>query len=149
MFTGLVAFQLLMTFLLPVSHAAWQQYRCQGRVQYRPCQEGYSLSYARRQAQHSLVLKHKSPAANPKGRLYAKILRQSFTKLPGQEGLWQGVVQGNGDIHLQIHFLKNGIVQNTRYMGHVLLTNKSSTFKFRTVTPAGDDWTWRITAAAL
>ena len=123
---------------------AWalRQYRCAGWVQYRPCTEMTKpplvvpVSPPSKAAATAAVAKRRSGDA--------RIVSQTFVRTASRQGIWKGVVEGDGDIHLHLHILRGGKTETVWYMGHVKLARKSSSFKFVTVAPKGNDWSWVI-----
>ncbi len=131
-FISILSILVASTFGLSSEANALRSYRCYGRVQYRPCTTT---------SQHT-----ESHAAKVAARAYAKVINSEFSELPAQEGIWRGLVAGNGTVHLRLVIKKDGIIQSTRYMGNVALLDKTTTFAFKAVTPPGKDWSWDIVA---
>lgn len=146
--TALLLIQFCASFLLPAPHLAWQQYRCDGRVQYRPCEPAPVKLKADAPPPSRAKVKP-FPAAIVQGRPYARIVRQEFIGLPGSEGVWHGLLEGNGEVRLHMEFIQDGVLKSSRFMGRILLFNKTTTFKFRSSTPPGKAWSWRIRASAV
>ena len=120
---------------LPLSAHALRIYRCNGKIQYLPCQQNSTS-----QEERGLL------SASPVKSKYAKVIRSDFSTLPKQEGIWRGLIAGNGTVHLRLLIKRNGSVHSSRYMGNVALNDRSTTFAFRSVVPAGKDWSWDIVA---
>lgn len=141
----------------PINTYAAKQYRCQGKVQYRPCEQAlithsgiYSSPYRALQdsAARNARAQIKRQSNNTMGELYAEVIRSNFKKLPRAEGQWRGIIRGNGTIHLTLQILRNGIPESTRYMGNITLLNSETSFNFVSTSPPGKDWTWQILALA-
>lgn len=135
---------------------AWaqRQYRCDGVVQYRPCDEPLENYSPPSKLQRTYPVPPPSAkgivraaSRNSRG-YYAKIREQSLFKLPGNMGNWKGSVEGNGQVHLNLRIYRNGSIESTRYMGSVPLKNNDTTFSFKTVLPQGKGWTWKVLAFA-
>lgn len=149
---------------------AAHQFRCNGKVQYRPCstpvangklaakrEPKRTLTGALTQLGNTWRARPRSDfssgdvlanANDVRGPIYAKVMQQSYARLSAREGQWRGVVRGNGDIHLTLQILRSGDVVASRYMGHVQLVEKSTSFNYKSVPPPGGDWGWRILASA-
>ncbi len=145
----LIPLALVLATLHPaLSFATYRQYRCNGLVQYRPCEpidEQDSISAARVANRSSRLNK---PALASTDLFFAKVLEQTYKPGKARLGTWSGKIRGNGDISLHLQLLRNGQVDETRYMGHVFLPNKSTTFRFKSSVPADNDWSWRVLASA-
>lgn len=146
----------LMQFLTFEALAA-TQYRCNGRVQYRPCIGKVPASSAYRalnQSQQNLLKAsfnyQKQMAEATKG-AFADVVSSSYRKMPRQNsrnyGQWRGIVRGNGDIHLRLQIERNG-VQTDRYMGRVKLNQDQTSFNFISTPPKEKNWTWKVLAVA-
>lgn len=133
---------------------AQRLFRCNGMVQFYPC--GQDL-FKKRPVTRAPAAATPSPAADPRARAalkrptagaYAQIVKKSYQR-SGAQGWWRGTVKGNGEVHLQLDILRNGLVESTRYMGNVVLKNKSTWFSFKSPLPHGQGWSWEIRASAL
>jgi len=89
-----------------------------------------------------------SKTKHPSGPRYAKVVSSRFIPVSGNQGVWSGVVAGNGRVHLNLNILKGRVTHTRKYMGQVVLNNKTSTFKFKTALPDFPGWRWRIVAAS-
>lgn len=148
---------LLALLTLPTSGSARTLYRCEGRVQFRPCEQSFSNSTTR-SARAELALPMKSsptteritPRAQYGANAFSKVIKQSYSRLSKNQGLWKGRVAGNGKVHLTLQIFRNGILESSRYMGNVLLnpTDRSISFHFKSYLPKGNDWTWKILTSA-
>lgn len=134
-----VAFGFIAYMLCGQNALALRQYRCNGWVQYRPCDELVKPSLL---ASQRAIPEAAPQIPSPKGK--ARIISPSFARSGGQLGTWKGRVEGKGDIHLHLHIVRGGKVETVWYMGHVKLNGKSTSFKFITVPPKGSDWSWVI-----
>lgn len=139
-----VAFAIV-SLLYPSLPVEAQQYHCDGRIQHRPC--GQKLhSYKRnvtagtKSSKSGYAKKKKDPDA------YARVLEHRFKTVSKSEGLWKGVIEGNGMVHLRLNIIKSGQVTDSRYMGRVYLDNKSTWFAFKSPIPKDQDWSWNIQA---
>lgn len=152
-----IIFSLLLA-LLPATEAfAARQYRCGGRVQYRPCAQSEvrdsRMSQSAYQnlvrAEQNLVrgsLKYQKDMQGDSKHIYSEIVESSFRHLPNRKNTaqWRGIVRGNGDIHLNLLITRNGVVEINRYMGHIKLKDDQTIFNFVSTPPKGNDWTWQI-----
>jgi hypothetical protein len=143
--------------------AAVRVYRCNGKVQQYPChlelfkrQIKPETSVAKttqiaRVATQSKIQEPRYQLAPGKvvaGRHFAKILSQKFRRVNSAEGHWQGQVEGNGRVQLQLEWFQHGAPRHSVSIGSVTLQNRSTSFGFRTACPAGGGWTWKISAIA-
>ncbi len=148
---------LLILLLFPMTAAA-NQYRCNGRIQYRPCDQKITATRMNKSsgtaammaAQRNAIkasFKYQNEAKNGSP-LYADIIKADYQKYPHkkQYGQWKGVVKGNGDIHLSLLINKRGEPEENRYMGHVRLKNDQTSFNFVSSPPKSGQWTWKILA---
>ena len=148
---------LFVTVLISYPSVTWaaKQYRCAGKIQYRPCHQsiGYtqgtfpSLQSAERRI-HENMKRQKKYSSMASEDLYAEVISSNFKKLPKSDGQWRGIIKGNGNIHLTLHLLRAGIQESTKYMGNITLENDQTSFNFISAVPKGKDWTWRISALA-
>ena len=132
---------------------AIKQYRCNGYIQYRPCNQnaarGYRggtysiLSNAQRKAARSSRDAH-AKLKETEGVAYGVIKKQTYKRITNITGQWRGIVEGNGTLRLTLQILRNGDVESSRFMGEVALKNKSTSFNFVSAPPKGSDWTWHI-----
>ena len=146
---------LLLGVIAVISSTAEAQrvFRCNGMVQFYPC--GQDLFKKRPTTKSPTIVPGRSssepraraalPAPSPDA--YAEIVRKSYQRA-GSQGWWRGTVKGNGQVHLQLDILRNGVIESTRYMGNVLLKNKSTWFSFKSPLPRGQGWSWNIRAFA-
>lgn len=124
---------------------AQKRHHCFGRVQSYPCAQNQDT----RKKTPGLEMKYLVPPQVRQGQSrFARVISQRFSRSPSPECSWHGVVEGNGDVHLQLQIIRNGRVETTRYMGYVTLYNRTSSFWFKTIPPPGSDWSWRIVATA-
>lgn len=124
---------------------AIKQYRCNGMVQYRPCEEKSSSHSAFQQPINEVKTKNRVGITGPR---YAKVKSQYFSKESKDHGLWKGVIRGNGFVELSLNIFRHGELESKRFMGHLWLANKDSSYRFRSVLPQGKDWTWKVEATA-
>jgi hypothetical protein len=145
---GLIALPLLS--LLCSDFALANQYRCAGRVQYRPCEESSAGSAPTSNLRGNLpTAPHHGVAARTSSNLhYAKVLTPSFTRGPNAQGVWTGIIEGNGEIEMELQLKRNGRLETSWYMGRVVLQNRATTFKFVAQPPSGSNWSWSIVATA-
>jgi hypothetical protein len=133
----------------PGSASAIQPVRCSGRIQFSPCLDaggGSRTTTARSPG------RDKTPVADPRfpisGKRFAEVRESSFTSISRSTGLWSGVIRGNGLVETELHILRSGKVEAKRYMGHVWLRNKSTTFRITSSLPKGRGWEWEVVAWA-
>lgn len=115
---------------------AFPPQRCRGVVQFRPCDDHTPPAANRAQLRHEPI--RLTPL--PRG----KIVESSFSPVGDRDGIWRGIVRGAGELHLVLRIRSGDGKINERYMGSVGLAGNETTFAFRTVRPAGDDWEWSI-----
>ena len=152
--------------LATLSSPAWaaRQYRCSGRVQFRPCNyppsgpvtPGTKIGSVVSKSLPTPVLLPQAPPVT--GEIYARVLEKSFLgpapkQAPRRKGyvptgVWKGLVEGNGMVHLFLEILRDDSVEERRFMGNVLLRDKSTTFAFVSPLPKGNNWSWRVAALA-
>jgi len=130
------------------AHAA-RQYRCNGMVQYHPCdQDLYGERTPQKQNTNITTQKiHYTPPQHTKVMArHQEVLvsEQSFTPISATLGMWKGRVQGAGKIHLHLQIHRNGALESVRYMGNISLNDKSSSFSIRSSIPSGNGWSWRL-----
>lgn len=144
----------------PCPSLAHGPYRCHGVVQFRPCNQAFSYDEQGQASVEGAIPTIPSQAQTaavqtrseaPRfGYVYssgfARITSHTFRRVSEDEGVWNGIVEGSGRVHLQLQWFKSGALHSTLPMGSVVLSNRSTTFGFRTAVPHGDDWTWRLTA---
>lgn len=145
-----IALLLAVICFAPFNAHAARQYLCSGRVQYRPCNQplhtykrnvkGSGLRQGARYQWKSEEPHVDSP--------YAKIVKQTFKTFKNSQGLWKGIVEGNGRVHLRLEIFRDGNIESSRSMGSIFLNNKSTWFSFKSMLPAGQDWRWNISAFA-
>lgn len=137
---------ILLTFVPGIALAA-KQYRCEGRVQYRPCEQGFKGQGSIGTGVPAATIVRAQPRTSVhQPNLFAEITESRFERITHRDGVWKGKVRGNGIVHLHLEILRKGLSEAVRYMGSVPLANKSTTFAFRAVAPTGRDWSWRILA---
>lgn len=143
-----------MIAVISTTAEAQRVFRCNGMVQFYPC--GQEL-FKKRPTTRSTSTLTPRPTGDPRARAaltgpgpdaYAEIVKKSYQK-SGSQGWWRGTVKGNGQVHLQLEILRHGAIESTRYMGHVVLKNKSTWFSFKSPLPRGQGWSWDIRAYAL
>lgn len=145
---------------------AVRQYRCAGKIQYRPCT--LSETHAQAPSQSHSVFKpwaaapaiasatRMRPPRAPYGapRLYAAVRGTSLSPGPSagrsaRDGIWRGLVEGNGMVQLHLEFLKQDEVFERRLIGNIPLVATSTSFAFVSRMPSEREWTWRIAAQAM
>lgn len=136
---------------MPSLCAAVPQYRCDGRIQYRPCDQ--------------IVVEKKLPGAGDaprsegpravhnslwriKGERYAEVVKSSFSKVGSNHGEWRGVIRGNGLVETELRIFRNNSLEARWYMGHVWLADKQTPFTFKSMVPPGKGWDWQVFAWA-
>jgi hypothetical protein len=140
----------ILSFLCNLGSAsAIQPVRCSGRIQFSPCLDSpgdIGTSTIRSAG------RNKTPVVDPRfpisGKRYAEVKESSFTSISRSTGLWSGVIKGNGLVETELHILRSGKVEAKRYMGHVWLRNKSTTFRITSSLPKGRGWEWEVVAWA-
>ncbi len=140
------------------SAAALKLYRCQGRVQYRPCDMPLSAVVGGKAIEF-----RSSTTDEPRARYsgssedplsYAKLLSTRYALLPASYakhsaarfGEWSGVVEGNGHIDLYLKILRPGHSEELLRMGDTILSGQSSSFLFKGAVPKEKNWSWEIIA---
>jgi hypothetical protein len=139
--------------MLPSSALASRQYRCNGRIQYRPCEVPAANAASptpNTSARQTLGSLRRAPSNDPAipGLRYAKVHDTNFQRLGRRDGLWRGLVKGNGTVHLTLVLKRGDTVIDERYMGNVTLLDRETTFAFRSVLPTQHEWDWDISASA-
>ncbi|MFM1846674.1 MAG: hypothetical protein RL417_148 [Pseudomonadota bacterium] len=132
--------------------AAQRVYRCNGMIQFYPCgQDLFKKRPApltsRREVSSRSDIRARAALGGDTPGAYAEVVKKSYQRA-GSQGWWRGTVKGNGQVHLQLQILRNGLVESTRYMGNVLLKDKATWFSFKSPLPAGSGWSWDIRAFA-
>ena len=125
---------------------ALKQYRCNGRVQYRPCEVDPAWEKNRADFRRSAGKRARWAPLNEDSSTSPRIFEDSYERASESEGLWRGRVAGNGLVHLNLYIYKRGRLHIKRYMGSVALKNEDTFFAFKSPLPDGDDWTWVIKA---
>lgn len=145
-------FYLLLASLIihfPQDSHALKPYRCAGRVQFVPCT---SAQKADAIEQRKAMLRPSSGIRRGAKGSYALVKKPSFTRASGSDGIWRGIVKGNGQVHLHL-LLSQGRKTVKRFIGAIeLLKGKETTFTFRSVAPkgaVGQNWRWRVIASAF
>lgn len=138
------------------------QRRCNGRVQYRPCETAQQV--AEKLPGVNTLPFEASPErseplsrtfiAPPVGEAFARVLEKSFYRRvsggrrPIPQGVWAGRLEGNGNVDLYLEVTRGGELDERRYMGGLFLDNRSTSFKFVSSLPKGSDWAWSIVTIA-
>ena len=131
-------------------------YRCDGRVQPRPCKDSLVPTVTSSETPGPAVVETRRIQGIPPRSdiyegtaLFARIVRQEFLQQRGGDGLWKGVVEGNGEVTLHLIIERGGVTHSRWKMGSVVLSrSRPSSFAFRTKAPSGGDWKWRVLARA-
>ncbi len=135
----------LMGLLLFADAAFAKQYRCYGRVQYRPCTEEDAqrspLPHQNRSALRSMRSKNSGSV---------KILSADFQKLNKRTGLWKGERKGDGMTELFLLIRSGEKIVEERYMGKVELAREEGnvTFHFKSPLPHYSFQSWTVVARA-
>jgi hypothetical protein len=132
---------------------AAKQYRCAGRVQYRPCD---SEAPVYRNNKRSLKLSRPIPQ-HPKqsrdlpepAKIDIPVAEEHLEKVSSRDGVWKGKIAGRGEVHLELQIYTDGALHSTRYMGKVVMGKKSTPFAFKSTLPLLTSWTWRVKAYSL
>lgn len=141
------AISVVLTFSTATDAWAIRQYRCEGRIQYRPCDEPFrGPTGIGMGIDTGVALRAQARLPKPNGPLFAEVLESRFERLSAREGIWRGRIRGNGLVRLRLEIVEGAAAAPPRFMGHVPLANKATWFAFRSVAPAGKNWTWRIIA---
>ncbi len=147
-------FVLSVTLLLPTIALATPPgpVRCEGKIQFRPCPvhppESLSASRSLPRPRTQPVFAQLRPVAQPTN-LFAKVAKTSFQRVGARDGMWRGIVSGNGMVHLKLLIHRPGSGEQFWDIGSIHLKNgKSTNFGFRTVAPPGDRWSWKVVAHA-
>jgi len=118
---------------------ATKLYRCDGRVQYRPCGDDGGFA--------PLRFGSATPRAQLSRAQFPRVVKESFKRLSADMGNWRGVIEGHGKISLKLRVFRNGEVESERFMGSVVLPKlKTTTFTFNSSLPPGSGWTWKVVA---
>gem|GEM_PF-2344851 len=146
-------------FLGVADASAAGPFRCNGRIQFRPCDMPFpgarELSAPPQQISSTGV--KSAVTSEPKildSSLFATVLEQRFNEHRPtskaaskiRQGDWRGIVDGNGEVHLELQILRNGTEESRQFMGSVVLINQPSTFHFVGSLPSGNDWSWNVLA---
>ena len=123
-----------------------QPHRCNGMVQQRPCNQLLPARKLRRVVNRTILRRREPSFRNVDPSAYAQVIQKSYRPVGQSEGLWKGVIAGNGTVHLKLNILRGGEVESSRYMGRVYLQNRSTWFSFKTMAPKGGGWSWNIEA---
>ncbi|NMC62139.1 MAG: hypothetical protein GYA55_03130 [SAR324 cluster bacterium] len=142
--TLLIFIAVFLSILISDSSFALKQYRCDGRVQYRPCGESFNGQIKALSALSSTRARW-SPKKGRSGE-EARVFEDSFERVSITEGLWKGRVAGDGKITLKLYIFKEGRILETRHIGSVELNNESTYFAFKSSLPRDRNWTWVIKA---
>jgi hypothetical protein len=163
----LLSLTLLTTALLcePALSSAAPIYRCDGKVQFRPCDQPLAVGHVKKKKFVEVNFRQDTPRYTPRrdfmpkptaSRLtltsnsgfYAEVIDQRMSPLNASTGQWKGTLRGNGNVRLQLHWFRNGLLDSIRSMGSVKLLNKMTSFAFRTSLPRGQGWSWKLAAIA-
>lgn len=94
-------------------------YRCNGRVQFRPCKPTEQVtaisSFPRRREVPRFGLREFEPI---EGGRYAEVIAPELSRI-GERGIWRGRVKGNGNVHLELVIMREGIAEERLQMGSV------------------------------
>lgn len=136
--------------LLTVSQPGYalRQYRCSGRIQYRPCTMELPTGRHRLPGAGLKNSVPKQPRGHSSSTPFVKILNISFSKINGQRGLWRGRLRGNGTIEPELQIFRGSELESSRAMGTVVLIEQETPFTFNSALPSGANWSWRIVAQA-
>ena len=131
---------------------ALKTYRCDGRIQFRPCDMDFAgspiiNSHAHKNAK-SEDLDHIDLGAKIPGPRFARVDDPEYSEVSPSLGKWRGTIQGNGRIALTLQFIKNGNLVNSRNMGETYLMNSKTYFAFTSPLPKQPGWSWNIVASA-
>jgi len=126
----LLVFFLLYTLNLNTACAA-RQYRCNGKVQYRPCEQ---------------VIKEEIETKKALLPLPSLPVEAIFTRISETRGVWDGDIYHSGDISLLLEFYRSGSLVERRFLGKTVINDASTWFKFETNIPTDNEWGWRIVA---
>ncbi len=127
---------------------ALRQYRCNGRVQYRPCESDDGLAAASAASPSVRRGRARWTPARPGNRMEPRVFEDTFEKAGEHEGIWRGQVAGDGLIELKLYIYRRGRLDTQRYIGAVELHGETTFFAFKTTLPEGNNWTWVIKARA-
>jgi hypothetical protein len=148
-----IAVFLIGTGILGAQSAHARVWRCEGKVQFRPCKQTFSLDTNRNSRAAIPAL---SASGSPRASLRRvaprrsagaiSVIRQNYRKLSASVGHWYGRIQGNGPAHLYLDIFKQGVRISERYMGNVDLTprDKDISFNFTGPIPPVAGWTWQV-----
>ena len=139
----------ILTVLVAMSQPSYalRQYRCSGRIQYRPCSMQLPVGRAHSapiEPKNSVPTQLRSPSSQP----YVRILATSFSKMNGRRGVWSGRLRGAGTIEPELLIFRGPKLESSRAMGAVVLMEQETPFTFNSSLPSGTDWSWRIVARA-
>ncbi len=145
----LLLFALLLVLICPSRSFAYRVYRCNGRVQFRPCEQPFINKVPPIPPARPKIIRETPEALpTPPLNIFAKLESSSFSKISPTEGLWKGKVRGNGRIHLVLRILEDERIESSIYMGSVPLSHKTTGFNFRSSLPKNKNWSWVIEASA-
>lgn len=143
---------LAVSIVLFAPHEAYalKSYRCDGKIQFRPC--GTELPGSRIISQNSRSNRD-NPEIDPinakiPGTRFARIDEPTFSTHSKGTGMWKGFIEGNGKINLTLQILQNGELLESRAMGQTYLLNSKTTFTFTSPLPRVAGWTWNVVATA-
>lgn len=127
---------------------AIKQFRCSGKVQYRPCDDNRAFPGLKNQPKLEDQNQDLEPRAQMKRGLIAPTVfstKYEYNK-KNEVGIWTGFVHGEGAVILRLRLNSPGVPPETRYMGKAVLRGKVSPFEFRSMPPKGSRWSWQIFA---
>jgi hypothetical protein len=146
----------VITTLLVSSTAQARVWRCDGVVQFRPCEQSFSVDTDRSEraglplsdvasSSTRASLRRRAPTPRPGA---IAVLKQKYRKVSSSVGHWYGRIGGNGPAHLYLEIFHQGKRISKRYMGNVNLTpdDKSISFNFTGPIPKIAGWTWKVRA---
>jgi len=116
-----------------------------GHVQYIPCLGAALIS------NKSPKFDYRKSKSSTSQDSFAKIDRERFIRLSAAQGIWEGFVSGVGTIKLQLLIIKNGAVIAARDIGSVTQTinEKPTKFRFKSMLPKHNNWSWDIVATLI
>ncbi len=147
---------LAVTLAFMVGEAAAGTFRCNGKVQFRPCGHPVAdgkLAFEKVTLPRLQIKQIRPETVKAPERASLSIARpaiievKSFERVGKRDGLWRGFVTGKGNVRLNLKFAKSGRIQEERAVGQIYLSRyKTTTFTVRTALPKGRNLTWHIEA---